>query len=121
MLVKFNDGVEVTALVVNGQSRFFQNAQRDSLEFIFKKGDYLFDTLDTYFANKNKTRKITLIDEAQNQFIYDDYVLRVSMSLNPVVISPETSTDPEVTEERISVIMARQTYMEKMIEQLLEA
>lgn len=41
------------------------------------------------------------------------------MSLTPVVVEPATSTTPEVTEERYSIVMAQQTYTEKLIEQLL--
>jgi len=122
MLVRLNDGTELNTIVVNGQTRFFQNAQRDSLEFVFKKDEYPFDTLDGYFADRDKTRKITIIEPgAGAEYIYDDYVLRVSMVMSPVVIEPATSTTPEVTEERISVIMAQQTYIEKLIEQLLGA
>lgn len=119
MKIKFLDGLELDVIQVNGSKRYFQGAQRDSLEFVFEKGAYSFDDLDAYFADKNKTRKITLIDDAHNQYVYDDYVIRVSMSLTPVVVEPATSTTPEVTEERISVIMAQQTYMEKLVEQLL--
>ena len=119
MKIKFLDGLELDAIQVNGSRRYFQGAQRDSLEFVFEKGVYSFDDLDEYFSNKSKTSKITLIDDAQNQYIYDDYVIRVSMSLTPVVVEPATSTTPEVTEERYSIVMAQQTYTEKLIEQLL--
>lgn len=119
MKVKFLDGLELDAIQVNGSRRYFQGAQRDSLEFVFEKGLYSFDDLDEYFANKSKTSKITLIDDAQNQYAYDDYVLRASMVLTPIVVQPATSTTPEVTEERISVTMVQQTYLEKLVEQLL--
>lgn len=119
MKVKFLDGLELDVIQVNGSRRYFQGAQRDALEFVFRKGDYPFSTLDSYFADKDNTRKMTIIDDSGNQYVYDDYILRVSMSLNPVVIEPATSTTPEVTEERISVTMAQQTYLEKLVEQLL--
>lgn len=119
MKVKFLDGLELDVIQVNGSRRYFQGAQRDSLEFVFEKGVYSFDDLDEYFANKSKTRKITLIDDAQNQYAYDDYVLKASMALTPIVVQPATSTTPEVTEERISVTMVQQTYLEKLVEQLL--
>lgn len=119
MKIKFLDGLELNVIQVNGSRRYFQGAQRDSLEFVFEKGVYSFDDLDAYFADKNKTRKITLIDDTHNQYVYDDYVIRVSMSLTPVVVEPATSTTPEVTEERYSIVMAQQTYTEKLIEQLL--
>lgn len=122
MRIIFNDLIEVNAIMVNGISKFYQNAQRDSLEFIFKKTDYPFDTLDRYFIDKTKTVKITLVDDITGtQYIYEDYTIRVSMILAPAILAPATSTSPEVTEERISVVMAQKTYMEKQIEQLLGA
>lgn len=119
MKITLNDGTELTTLAVNGAGRFFQNAQRDSLEFVFAKNAYSFDVLDNFFSDKNKMRKIILMDDNNTQYVYDDYVLRISMTLSPAIIKPETSSEPEETEERISIIMVQQTYMEKLIEQLL--
>ncbi len=119
MNIKFKDNTEISPLVVFGDSRFFQNAQRSTLEFVFAKGDYTLEELDAYFTDPNKTNKVTIVNDSDEEFIYDDYSLRVSMSLAPVVITPETSTEPAVTEERITIVMAQKTYIEKMIEQLL--
>ena len=119
MKIRFNDNTEINGLVVNGSNRFFQNAQRDSLEFVFAKGLYTFEELEVSFSDRLKTIKMTIVDDNDTQYVYNDYVLRVSMSLSPVVITPATSTTPEVIEERISIIMAQQTYMEKMVEKIL--
>ncbi|MDF2857963.1 MAG: hypothetical protein K0Q87_3814 [Neobacillus sp.] len=42
------------------------------------------------------------------------------MNLAPVVITPATSTDSEVTEERYSVVMAQKSYAELQQEALQE-
>ncbi len=127
MKIKLNDNTELNVILVNGKSTYFQGANRDSLEFVFKKGDYPFDELDMLFSDEEKTKKIIIQDTATttdsegNQFetptehIYDNYSLRVNMEMKPVVITPETSTEPEVTEERVMVTMAQLTLIEKRL------
>lgn len=122
MIVKLNDNTELTALTVIGQSRYFQGANRDSLEIVFAKGAHPFDTLDVLFADPSKTGHITLIDDTDPNnpalFVHDGYMLRMSMSLAPVIVTPATPTAPAVTQERISVIMAQETYIEHQLRAL---
>ena len=54
MKIKFLDGLELDAIQVNGSRRYFQGAQRDSLEFVFEKGVYSFDDLDVFSNKKNR-------------------------------------------------------------------
>lgn len=117
MTVTLNDGTKLNAIQVNGGGRYFQNMQRDTLEFVFSKEEYAFDTLDAYFADENKTQKITLSD-GDNSYVHDGYVLRVSMQKAPVVIVPETVKSAQVTEERISVTMAQESYIERQLKAL---
>lgn len=130
MKIKLNDNTELNVILVNGKSTYFQGANRDSLEFVFKKGDYDFNELDRLFADSEKTKKIIIQDtttttdqegnqvETPTEHIYDNYSLRVSMEMKPVVIAPETSTEPEVTEERVMVTMAQLTLIEKKLSEL---
>jgi len=122
MKIKLNDGTELNIIQVNGSQRHFQGANRDSLEYVFKKDGYAFDSLDALFADKTKACKVTIVDdmdiESPITSVYDDYSLRISMSLQPVVITPATSEAQEVTEERISVVMGQLTYIEKQLSNL---
>lgn len=130
MKIRLNDNTELNTILINGKSVYHQGVNRDSLEFIFKKGDYDFNELDNLFADTEKTKKIiiqdtaTTTDEEGNQaelpieHIYDNYSLRVSMEMKPVVIAPETSTEPEKTEERVMVTMAQLTLIEKKLMEL---
>ena len=128
MKIKLNDNTELNAICINGKSSYYQGLNRNALEFVFTKGDYTFDELDALFADNEKTNKITITgtetqttvgeggEEVQTevpvQYVYNDYSLRVSMEMRPVVITPETSTEPEVTEERIMVTMAQLSLIE---------
>lgn len=128
--IKLNDNTELNVIMINGNKIYHQNTNRDSLEFVFKKGDYDFNELDKLFADTSKTSKITIIGsemqtnekgeqtETPVQYIYDNYSLRVSMEMKPVVIEPATVDKAEVTEERIMVTMAQLTLIEKKLIEL---
>ncbi|QHI73772.1 hypothetical protein [Aminipila terrae] len=130
MKIKLNDNTELNIICINGKSTYFQGANRDSLEFVFKKGDYPFDQLDKLFADVSKTKKISVLDtvtttdtdgktvETPTEHVYDNYSLRVSMKMEPVIITPATSTEPEVTEERVMVTMGQLTLIEKKLSEL---
>jgi hypothetical protein len=89
------------------------------LEIQFAKGAVTFEQIDRLFAEPENTKKITLQQDGK-AFLHENYSLRVSMNLAPVVITPATSTDSEVTEERYSVVMAQKSYAELQQEALQE-
>lgn len=118
MILELNNKNQLNVITVNGSSRFFQGQNRDSLEIQVAKTETTFDELDNLFANNENTSKIKLMNENQ-EFIYNDYTLRVEMSLKPIVISQSTSTEQEVTEERYSIVLAQKTYIEKQLDLIL--
>lgn len=118
MIVKLINKKELEAIQVNGSTRHFQSANRDSLEFQFSKTiPETFEELDTIFSDSKNTSKITLSDEV-SQYIHDNYTLKVQMALIPVVITPAADESPEITEERYSIVMAQKTYQELQMEEL---
>ncbi len=120
MKLTLNNGTELDIIVANGSSRYFQGENRDSLEFQLSKSiPQTFEELDELFSNPSNTSKITL-SEGETSYIHDNYTLKVQMALMPVVIMPATDTEPEVVEERYSIIMAQKTYKEIQLESLIE-
>jgi len=118
MKVILNNGTELTAEVVNGSTRHFQGASRDSLEFQFLKAiPQTFGELDTLFSNSENTSKVTL-DNNGTAYVHDNYTLKVSMGLIPVEIAKATDTTDAIFEERYTVVMAQKTYAEMEIEAL---
>lgn len=118
MKVILNNGTELEVIVVNGSSKQFQGANRDSLEFQFAKAiPQTFEELNTLFSNQNNTNKITLTSDTAS-YIHDNYSLKVSMGLIPVTLAIATDTTPEITEERYSIIMAQKSYKEIELENL---
>lgn len=121
MTIRLADGTELEALKVDGGKRYVQNAQRDVLTFWFAKGAVSFEALDAAFGSAERTGRITLAGEDGAETLYEGYILRLSLALAPVVTTPETADAPAVTEERYSVEMAQETYMERLVRQIITA
>lgn len=121
MQIKFTDDSTLDCIQVNGRKQYYQGAERDTLEFVFAKSAG-FDALEAAFAGEAKTASITIINDTDTDnpemTVYDGYTLRMSMSLAPVVITPGTIDAPAVTEERIMVVMAQLTYIERQLKAL---
>lgn len=119
MQIKFSDpaGTVIDVLAVNGQSINFQGANRDSLEIQIGKSAIAFDALDKLIATQANTAHLTLID-GDKQYAHDNYNLRVSLALKPVVTTPATASAAAVTEDRLCVTLAQKTYQEQQVEQL---
>lgn len=121
MKIKFADDSTLDCIQINGRKQYYQGAERDTLEFVFPKAAG-FDALDAVFADEDKAASITIINDTDTDnpemTVYDGYTLRMSMSLAPVVITPGTIDAPAVTEERIMVVMAQLTYIERQLKAL---
>lgn len=120
MKVILNNGTELQGIVANGSTRHFQGASRDSIEFQLPKTlPVTFDELDALFSNSLNTSKIKIATDTA-EYIHDNYSLKVSIGLIPVVIQSATDTQEEVVEERYSVVMAQKTYKEIQLDSLVE-
>ena len=121
MQIKFADDSTLDCIHVNGKTQYYQGATRDTLEFVFAKSAG-FDALDAAFADEAKTASVTIIDSTDPEnpasWVYDGYTLRMAMRMEPVVITPATAEAPAVTEERITVVMAQLTYIERQLKTL---
>lgn len=118
-IITLNNNQTLDVLQINGSKRFYQNANRDTLEFVFNETQSM-DNLAVMFSEKMNTRTIKINQEG-SEYVYNDYVIQLSVSRETIVIAQETSEAPEQTAIRIKVVMAQQTYTEKLIEQLLGA
>lgn len=118
MKITLANGTELVAINVDGGKRFVQNAQRDVLTFWFAKEAANFEELDAAFGSAQNTERITITGDDGAEALHEGYILRLSLALVPVVITPESARAPAVTEEQYSVEMAQETYTEYMIRQI---
>lgn len=106
------NGTELTAISVIGSTQHFQGANRKTLEIHFATDETDFAQLNTLFADPGS---ITITDDS-GTYQHDNYALRVSTALKPVVVTPETDEAPAVTEDRYVIVLAQKTYMETQME-----
>ena len=131
MQIKFSDssGTTLDVLAVNGNSIVFQGATRDSLEIQIAKTVTTIDALDKLTVDSANTKKLTSYYQEKETYtdgtskmldresVHDNYSLRVSLALKPVVTAAATSTTAAVTEDRLCVTLAQKTYAEIQAEQ----
>lgn len=118
----FADGTALDVAKIDGQTIYHQGAQRDSLEIQITKGTISFDALDALTADSAKTSKLTIVtkeNDMQTQAVYDHYVIRTVLMLEPVTIIPATADTEAVTEDRLCVTLAQLTYAE--VQQAVQA
>lgn len=105
-------GTTLEAVSVIGSTQHFQGANRKTLEIHFATDETDFAQLNTLFADPGS---ITITDDS-GTYQHDNYALRVSTALKPVVVTPETDEAPAVTEDRYVIVLAQKTYMETQME-----
>ncbi|MDF2570488.1 MAG: hypothetical protein K0R55_2092 [Sporomusa sp.] len=120
-MINLNNGETLNPIAINAATRYFQGLTRDCIELQFSKTEVTFEQLDALFSDQENTKRLIIesapTEDAEGnvitpQHLHENYTLRVSLGLVPVVLATATSTTPEITEERYSVIMAQKTYAE---------
>lgn len=117
MKVILANGLERDCTVVTGGQTYTQGANRDALTFVFPETSI--DEIDADFTEVN-CESITLVGDDGSENIHKGYVIRTELVKKPVVVTPATDTEPEVTEMRVMVTMAQRTYAETQIASLTE-
>ena len=117
MKIILNNGIETTAITVMGAPKYFQGANRDALTFVLAETSL--DEVDTMFTEVN-CESITLIGDDGEENIHNGYVIRTELTKKPVVITPATESEAEVTEMRVFVTMAQRTYAETQMASITE-
>ena len=117
MQIRFANGAALEALSVNGQSVFYQEASRDSLEIQLEKGRYSFDELEALTGNPENLRQLTILeDSGETAGIHESYTLRTKIAVQPVETGRSVTPDaPPAVEERLCVTLAQQTYLEQQL------
>lgn len=118
MIIKLNNGIELAPIVVMGESKFAQGAQRDTLKFVFPASVGM-DYLDSTFTPA-ACESINIVDDNGNEAIHKGYTLRVSVAKETVMVAPGTAEADATYEDRITVTMGERTYAESQLASLTE-
>ena len=109
MTIKLSNGIELNPIMATGGTRFVQGANRDALTFVFPTETSL-DELDGIFTAEN-CETITIV-EGDNEYVHNNYAIRVELKREPVEVVPATDVAEAVIENRVMVTMAQRTYTE---------
>ena len=115
------DGQVINVITVNGEGRFIQNANRDTLIIRVPVDELNLDELKNIFKDKALIDSMKYLNEENEELnTMEHYTMYISCSnvskevrLEPGVIAPPTY------EEYNQVEIAQVTYIELMLEQLL--
>lgn len=119
MKLILTNGLELTPILVTGQSKYIQGAERDSLTFVFG-GSYSMDELDALFTEAN-CEKIILVEEGSGDaYMHTGYVIRTDLTKRIEVTEQATPETEEVSEQRILITMAQRTYAETKLAQVAQ-
>lgn len=118
MNIKLHNGIELAPIVVMGESKFAQGAQRDTLKFVFPASVGM-DYLDSTFTPA-ACESINIVDDNGNEAIHKGYTLRVAISKETVTVAPGNAETEAVYEDRITVTMGERTYTESQLASLTE-
>ena len=117
MKVILDNGLEKDCILVTGGQKYIQGANRDALTFVFAETSI--DEIDADFTETN-CESITLVGDDGSENIHKGYVIRTELVKKPVVVTPATDTEPEVTEMRVMVTMTQRTYIETQMASLID-
>lgn len=102
------NGISVDFVECYSKNEYIQGIQRSVLDFRFDPNKVSLNSIDELFSSENCS-KLT-IDDHENQFIYDNYNIRVSISKQKFTLISEAGVKEEI--EQISVKMAQLSYIE---------
>lgn len=118
MNIKLGNDIELEPILVTGEHRHVQGANRDTLCFVFPAVAGM-DELDGIFVPEN-CESITIVDDNDGEYIYTGYTIRAELSKTPVEVEAATAESAAVYEERITVVMAQRTYIESQLAQMAQ-
>lgn len=119
MKLILTNGLELTPIMVTGQPKYIQGAERDSLTFVFDS-TYSMDELDALFTEANCEKIILIEDGTGDAYMHTGYVIRTDLTKRIEVTEPATPETEEVSEQRILITMAQRTYAETKLAQVAQ-
>ena len=118
MKLILTNGLELTPIMVTGEHKYIQGANRDVLTFVFDDSLSM-DELDTIFTEIN-CEFITIIGDDNSESIFNGYVIRTELIKKSEIAEEPTSNTEEVSVVRVMISMAQRTYSETKLAQVAQ-
>ena len=94
---------------------YYNGASRRTLTFEIARNAANIETLDTLCSAEENCKKLELINEDEGiTNIYEDYVLKLKIAVEPVLVDAEKQT----YEDRIKLKLGKRTYIEQKLHDL---
>lgn len=120
------NGTTFTPIIVTGETKYVQGANRDVLTFVF--GNVSLDEIDSLFTEAN-CESIQLVTETVDEEtgeantsvdVHEGYVIRTELKKETETVQQSTSNTDAIYESRVKVSMAQRTYSETKLASLQE-
>lgn len=118
MKIILANGTELEPLLVTGEKRTVQGAERDTLLFAFP-GEMGMDTIDAMFTDAACETIIIVVNE-EEAYTHKGYTIRAGLTKKLVAITSGTEATEAVYENRITVAMSQRTYAETQLASLTD-
>ena len=99
-------------------STFYDNANRRMLQITMSKDAVSLEKINDILSDETNLTQITLVNEEENiTNYYDDYQIKMSLTVKPEVIGQDEN-GADIKEERIVFKLGRLTTIEKQLKAL---
>lgn len=116
--IKFVNGKTQEYLNALETEEYFNGSNRRTLTFEIAREAANLEELDALCAEENLA-KLELINEEEDiSNIYEGYVLKLKVGVEPVLVTAETPDAPAVYEDRVVLKVGRRTYIEEKLHKL---
>ena len=116
--LKFADGTEQPYLTALETEEYWNGSSRRTLTFQLARDAANLETLDGLCTEQNLAQLELTNDEMGITNVYEGYVLKLKVGVEPVLVSAETPDAPAVYEDRIILKLGKRTYIEQQLHDL---
>ncbi len=119
--VKFADSNKTEIVYLNAleTEEFYNGSSRRTLTFEIARDAVNIEDLDTLCGVENNVTKLELINEEKDiTNIYENYVLKLKVGVEPKLIQAETPETAAVYEDRVVLKLGKRTYIEQKLHDL---
>lgn len=119
MKVIFTNGKEVNYIEAIETSAFYENANRRMLEFKLEKDAISLSELNEILSNEENLTRLHLVNEEENaENYYDDYQIKMELSVRTIPTGEFDESGEEIKAERVIFKLGKLTYIEKKLKEL---
>lgn len=119
MIVKFTNNKAIKYLNAIETEEYFNGSSRRTLTVYCDTNAISVNELNTLLSSESNVSTITLINEEEiAQSIFTGYVLKLKVSIEPVLVESEATETPAVYQDQLIFKMGKRTYIEDQLAKL---